>query len=76
MRVLRGVYQTISFRYKEFNLKENGWLHNDIANRGVENLKNYHYYEDGKLIFDAIHDYLSNCVNTIYGKLLMIINKA
>jgi len=53
-------------KYKEFNLKENGWLHTDIANIGVENLKNYHYYEDGKLIFDAIHDYMTNCVNTIY----------
>jgi len=33
----------------------------------VKNLANYHYYEDASLIFDAIHEYMADSVNTIYG---------
>eukprot|EP00111_Clytia_hemisphaerica_P017039 TCONS_00050503-protein len=53
-------------KYQQYSLKEDGWLDAEIENRGVGNLANYHYYEDGKLIFDAIHDYMKDCINTIY----------
>ena len=54
-------------RYKSFSLKDQGWLENDIENRGVRNLPNYHYYEDAKPMFEAIHDYIQQCIKTIYG---------
>ena len=54
------------FRYQAFELK-NAYLKKDLKDRGVENLPNYHYMEDAIPMFEAIEDYITKCVNTIYG---------
>ncbi|XP_066922874.1 polyunsaturated fatty acid 5-lipoxygenase-like [Clytia hemisphaerica] len=65
---LENCYDLMLKKYQSFSLKDQGWLENDIENRGVKNLPNYHYYEDAKPMFEAIHNYIQQCIKTIYDE--------
>merc|ERR1719378_831995 len=64
---LDNCYDLMHKKYQAFELK-NAYLKNDLKDRGVENLPNYHYMEDAIPMFEAIESYITSCVTTIYGE--------
>uniref|UniRef100_A0A7M6DMI8 Allene oxide synthase lipoxygenase protein n=1 Tax=Clytia hemisphaerica TaxID=252671 RepID=A0A7M6DMI8_9CNID len=63
---LENCYDLMHKKYKTFELK-NAYLKTDKEIRGVENLPNYHYMEDSEAIFEAIENYITSTIKTIYG---------
>lgn len=68
----KGMMELIRRVWKDWNISKNGHMVHDLEERGVndpEVLPNYHYRDDGTLIYEAIEEYVRTVVNGYYGKL-------
>lgn len=67
-----GMFNIIRLKWAEWNLQEDGNFVKNLKRRGVDDvsaLPNYHYRDDGLLIWRAIENYVRKVVNTVYGEL-------
>ena len=65
-----GFFNIIKERWAQYNVIEHGNVLNDMKRRGVDDpdaLPNYHYRDDSKLLWNAIHKYVTQVVNGVYG---------
>lgn len=64
-----GVFSAIRGHYLDYNLERDGFLPNDLKNRGVDDpnkLPHYHFRDDGMLLWAAIHNYVSTICEIFY----------
>ncbi|XP_041478568.1 polyunsaturated fatty acid 5-lipoxygenase-like [Lytechinus variegatus] len=66
----KGMMELIRRVWKDWNISKDGHMVHDLEDRGVndpEVLPNYHYRDDGTLIYEAIEEYVRTVVNGYYG---------
>lgn len=66
-----GLLNIIKHAWASYNIMVTGNLPKDIEQRGMNDrtiLPDYPYRDDGTLIWNAIHNYVSTIVGGIYGK--------
>ena len=66
-----GMIAIVKRCWDNWRLDVNGHLPNDLKERGMadpEALPNYHYRDDGMLLWDAIRKYVADIVQGHYGK--------
>ncbi|KAF6021827.1 ALOX5 [Bugula neritina] len=66
-----GMFNIIRLKWAEWNLQEDGNFVKNLKRRGVDDvsaLPNYHYRDDGLLIWRAIENYVRKVVNTVYDQ--------
>ncbi|XP_065667156.1 polyunsaturated fatty acid 5-lipoxygenase isoform X2 [Hydra vulgaris] len=64
-----GLMEILKRKWINWRLDRDGWLPNDIKNRGVGDttiLKNYMYRDDGLLIHEVILKYVTEVLTTVY----------
>ena len=66
-----GMFELIGRAFKRWRLDVDGTLPNDLKARGVTDaqaLPNYHYRDDGLLVFEAMEKYVRTVVEAHYSK--------
>lgn len=64
-----GMFGVVKKNWADWDLKTHGNLLQDLKRRGVDDetaLPNYHYRDDAKLLWNAIHKYSTSIVNSFY----------
>eukprot|EP00794_Sanderia_malayensis_P003702 gene3702-4222_t len=68
---VKGLFAILKATWKEWQMNEEGWLPNDLKNRGVDDtdaLPDYPYRDDAVLIHQAINNYVKDIVNYYYPR--------
>lgn len=71
-----GMYDIIRREWSNWNLMVDGHLPNRLKQNGTdckEKLPNYPYRDDALLIWNAIHNYVSEIVNSVYSESISFI---
>ena len=66
-----GMFNIIRWKWERWNLKTDGNFRQNLKERGVDGsgaLPNYYYRDDGLLLWDAIHKYVTTVINSVYGE--------
>lgn len=66
-----GMFNIIRNRFACWHVQEDGNLLKNLQKRGVDDeqaLPNYYYRDDAKLLWNAIHHYVADIIDHVYGK--------
>ena len=64
-----GLLEIVKRKWKMWQMNVEGWLPNDLQNRGVEDreaLPTYYYRDDAELLLKAIYDYVYSVISEVY----------